>query len=188
MRMRIIYASAPMDALLDPLSAPYFQRAAVVLVLLGVAGGLLGAWIALRGLAFYAHASGSATFPGLVVSGPWGLPPLLAALGSTLLFGALLQHSARRAPEQRDAATGILLVGALALGAVLASDVYRSGRGVDTLLFGTLLGLAPSDVTVAALAAGAAALATLVLHRTWLAAGFDAPAAAASGLRVGLAD
>jgi ABC-type Zn uptake system ZnuABC Zn-binding protein ZnuA/ABC-type Mn2+/Zn2+ transport system permease subunit len=177
-----------MDFLFGPLSAPYFQRAAVVVVLLGVAGGLLGAWIALRGLAFYAHASGSATFPGLVVAGPWGLPPLLAALGSTLLFGALLQRTARRAPEQRDAATGILLVGALALGAVLASDVYRSGRGVDTLLFGTLLGLTPGDEVVAALAAGAAAVATLALHRTWLAAGFDAPAAAAAGLRVGLAD
>ncbi len=66
-----------------------------------------------------------------------------------------------RGEGDEDAATGILLVGALALGALLASDVYRSGAGVDRLLFGTLIGLSGSDLALTALAA-ALALAVLV--------------------------
>ena len=37
-------------------------------LILAVAGGLIGTWIVLRGLAFYAHAVGTAAFPGLVLA------------------------------------------------------------------------------------------------------------------------
>ena len=49
-----------------------------------------------------------------------------------------------------DAATGLVLVGALALGVVLASDVYESGAGVDRLLFGSLIGLSDRDLWLTA--------------------------------------
>ncbi len=45
------------------------QRALLELLLLAVPAGLLGSWIVLRRTAFFAHAVGTATFPGLV---PWG--------------------------------------------------------------------------------------------------------------------
>ena len=43
------------------------REALVELVLLAMTGGVLGAWIVLRRLAFFSHAAGTATFPGLVV-------------------------------------------------------------------------------------------------------------------------
>ena len=168
--------------LTDPLSAPYMQRALFAVLLLSVAGGLLGAWIVLRRLAFFVHAAGSATFPGLVVAGPWAIAPPLAALGAALGFAALLSRITRRGATSSDAATGLLLAGALALGSVLASDVYRSGAGVDRLLFGTLLGLSDGDLWLAAAVAVAAALATAALGRTWLATGFDPGGARALGI------
>jgi manganese/iron transport system permease protein len=158
------------------------QRAVVAILLLAVAGGLLGTWIVLRRLAFFAHAVGSATFPGLVVAGPWGLAPPLAALGAGLGFAALLARLTRRGATTADAATGLLLTGALALGAVLASDVYRSGAGVDRLLFGTLLGLGDGDLWLAGAVAVAAVVATAALARTWLATGFDPAGAATLGV------
>jgi manganese/iron transport system permease protein len=158
------------------------QRAVLAIVLLAVAGGLLGTWIVLRRLAFFAHAVGSATFPGLVVAGPWGLAPPLAALGAGLGFAALLARLTRRGATSSDAATGLLLTGALALGAVLASDVYRSGAGVDRLLFGTLLALGDRDLWLAGAVAVAAVAATAALARTWLATGFDPAGAAALGV------
>jgi manganese/iron transport system permease protein len=167
----------------DPLSAPFMQRAIVAIVLLAVAGGLLGTWIVLRRLAFFAHAVGSASFPGLVVAGPWGLAPPLAALGAGLGFAALLARLTRRGATTSDAATGLLLTGALALGAVLASDVYRSGAGVDRLLFGTLLGLGDGDIWLAAAVAVAAVVGTAALARTWLATGFDPAGAPTLGVR-----
>jgi len=158
------------------------QRAVVAILLLAVAAGLLGAWIVLRRLAFFAHAVGTATFPGLVVAGPWGLTPPLAALGAGLGFAALLARLTRRGATSSDAATGLLLTGALALGAVLASDVYRSGAGVDRLLFGTLLGLGDGDLWLAGAVALAAVAATAALARTWLATGFDPAGAPALGI------
>jgi ABC-type Mn2+/Zn2+ transport system permease subunit len=168
--------------LTDPLSAPFMQRALLAALLLSLAGGLLGAWIVLRRLAFFAHAVGSATFPGLVVAGPWGLAPPLAALGAGLGFAAMLARLTRRGGTNADTATGLLLAGALALGSVLASDVYRSGAGVDRLLFGTLLGLSDGDLWLAAAAALAAAVASAALARTWLATGFDPAGARALGI------
>src|SRR5687768_5941821 len=44
---------------------PFTRTALVELALLAVAGGVLGAFVVLRRLAFFAHAVGTATFPGL---------------------------------------------------------------------------------------------------------------------------
>lgn len=169
--------------LTDPLALPFMQRALLATLLLAVAAGLLGTWIVLRRLAFFAHAVGTATFPGLVVAGPWGIAPPLAALGAGLGFAGLLSRMTRRGPTTADVATGLLLTAALALGAILASDVYASGAGVDRLLFGTLLGLGDGDVALAAAAALAALAATAALARTWLATGFDPAGAEALGVR-----
>ncbi|CAN5523434.1 metal ABC transporter permease [soil metagenome] len=168
--------------LTDPIATPFMQRALVAVVALGVAGGLLGAWIVLRRLAFFAHAAGSATFPGLVVAGPWGIAPPLAALGAGLAFAGLLSRLTRRAGTSADAATGLLLAAALALGSVLASDVYSSGAGVDRLLFGTLLGVSDRDLWLAGGVAVLAVVASAALARTWLATGFDPSAAPALGV------
>jgi len=174
--------------LTDPLAIGFMQRALLATLLLAVAAGLLGAWIVLRRLAFFAHAAGTATFPGLVVAAPWGVAPPLAALGAGLGFAGLLSRMTRRGATSADAATGLLLTAALALGTILASDVYRSGGGVDRLLFGTLLGLSDGDIALAAAAALAALLATAALGRTWLLTGFDPASAPALGVRAARGD
>jgi manganese/iron transport system permease protein len=151
------------DWLLDPLSAPYVRRALLALVLLALAGGLLGAWIVLRRLAFFTHAVGTATFPGLVVAGPWGLAPPVAALGAALLYATSLAGLLRDRRLGADAATGLLLVAALALGSILASDVYSSGAGVDRQLFGTLLGCLALTVVATLPAVGALLVSTILV-------------------------
>jgi len=187
--MRMVFDKlAVVRWLTDPLAIPFMQRALLATLLLAVAAGLLGTWIVLRRLAFFAHAAGTATFPGLVVAGPWGIAPPLAALGAGLGFAGLLARVTRRGATTADAATGLLLTAALALGTILASDVYGSGAGVDRLLFGTLLGLGDGDVALAGAAALAALVATAALGRTWLATGFDPAGAPALGVRAAHGD
>src|SRR3712207_5757726 len=147
----------------------FLQRALLEIVLLAVAGGLLGTWIVLRRLAFFTHAAGSATFPGLVVATPWGIPAQVAALGAGLLYAGGLERLVRKRGVAPDAATGLLLVAALAGGTILASDAYPAGTGVDRLLFGTLLGLDDTDLLLSAITAAIALAATAALGRTWLA-------------------
>src|ERR687893_1899151 len=120
--------------LTDPLGAEFVQRGLAAVLLLSVAAGLLGAWVVLRRLAFFTHAAGSATFPGLVVAGPWGVPAQAAALGAGLLYAGGLERLVRRRRAAPDAATGLMLVAALALGTILASDAYPAATGVDRLL------------------------------------------------------
>ena len=170
------------------LDAPYLQRALVEIALLAVLAGALGSWIVLRRLAFYTHAVGTATFPGLVVAGPWGVAPQLTALAVALGFGAGLERLSRGHRLDPGAATGVLLVVALAGGSVLASDVYEAGAGVDQLLFGTLIGLSERDVALTGAAALAALLAQAALRRSWLATGFDPDGARSLGVRVSAAD
>ncbi|HEX8102669.1 MAG TPA: metal ABC transporter permease [Solirubrobacteraceae bacterium] len=172
-----------MLAALSTFEAPYMQRALAEILLLAVPGGLLGAWIVLRRLAFYTHALGTAAFPGLVVAGPWGIPPQLAALGCGLGLAGGLQALARRPRIDRDAATGLLLVAALAGGVILASDVYASGAGVDRLLFGSLIAVGDADLWLSAGVALLSVAAAAGLRRPWLASGFDPGTARTLGVR-----
>jgi ABC-type Mn2+/Zn2+ transport system permease subunit len=174
---------------LDLVDLPFLRTATVEVLLLAVAGGLLGAWIVLRRLAFFAHAVGGATFPGLVVADATGLRPIVAALAVALAYaGGVHRAGSRAGGRAADAATGLLLVAALAVGVILASDVFHSGARVDRLLFGTLLGLDGGDLTAAAVAGALAALATVLLGPAWLAAGFDREGARTLGAPVGTAD
>jgi manganese/iron transport system permease protein len=170
------------------LAAPYIQRGIAEILLLAVIAGVLGSWVVLRRLPFYTHAIGTATFPGLVVAGPWGVPAQLTALVCAVGFGGVLERLQRTRRIDPDAAIGLLLVAALAIGVVLASDVYHSGAGVDRLLFGSLVALKPSDIWLTAAAAAGALACDRGLRRSWLATGFDADGARATGVRTAAAD
>ena len=164
------------------------RTALLELMLLAAAGGLLGAWIVLRRLAFFSHAVGSATFPGLVLAEATSFSPRLAALAVALGYAGGVERVGRRARDPGDTATGLLLVAALAFGVVLAADVFSSGGGVDRLLFGSLVGLDGSDVAFSALAAALAVTATALLGRAWTAVAFDPEGAGALGLPLARVD
>jgi ABC-type Zn uptake system ZnuABC Zn-binding protein ZnuA/ABC-type Mn2+/Zn2+ transport system permease subunit len=173
---------------LDPFALPFVQRGLLEVLLLAVAAGLLGTWVVLRGLAFYAHAVGTAAFPGLVLAAGLGFPALLGAFASAAVVAAAMAALGRRERGTEDSLTAIVLVAALVVGVILASDVFGSGAGVDQLLFGSLLLTGPADLALAAGASVAALVATLALGARWLAHGFDPGAARALGLRSRLPD
>ena len=153
------------------------QLALAELLILAGLSCLLGPWILLRRLTFYSHAAATVTFPGLVLAAALAVPALPLALACAGAYALLVAVTGSR--SDRDGSTALLLVAALAVGAILASDVAASGAGVDRLLFGTLVAIAPADLMASAAALAAAALAHAARGRAWLARGFD-PAAAGS--------
>jgi ABC-type Mn2+/Zn2+ transport system permease subunit len=171
-----------------PFDAPFMQRALVEVLLLAGLAGVLGSWIVLRRFAFFTHGVGTAAFPGLVVAGPAGVAPQLTALGAALVYATGVEWLARTRRVASDAATGLALVAALAIGVILASDVFESPAGVDRLLFGSLIGLRDRDLWLTAAALAGALVLHLSLHRAWLAQGFDPGTARALGLRPAVAD
>jgi ABC-type Mn2+/Zn2+ transport system permease subunit len=172
---------------LDLADVPFLREALLELVLLAVTGGVLGAWIVLRRLAFFSHAAGSATFPGLVAADASGVSPALAGVAVALGYAGGVQRAGSTGREHGEA-TALLLVAALATGVILASDVFESGAAVDRLLFGTLLGLDTADLILSAVVALLASLAALALGRTWSAVGFDPDGARSLGLPARRAD
>ena len=171
------------DSVLDPFQLEFVQRGVLEVLLLSGAAGLLGTWIVMRGLSFYAHAVGTAAFPGLVLADGLGFSAPLGAFAAALVFAFGVERLARRPRAGYDSLTALVLVAALAGGVVLASDVFHSGGNVDSLLFGSLLLTGTRDLVLAGAASAAAVVATLVLGPRWLARGFDPAAARALGLR-----
>src|SRR5581483_10669961 len=172
----------------DVFALPFVQRGMIEVLVLSVGAGLLGTWIVLRGLAFYSHAVGTAAFPGLVAADGLALPAPFGAGVAAAAFGLGVERLARDRRTGSDSATALVLVGALALGVVLASDVFHSGANVETLLFGSLLLVGWWDLVLAAAASAAVVAGTIVLGRRWLATGFDAAGARALGARSALPD
>ena len=184
---RGLHRRADDAAMFDAFEAPFMQRALVESLLLAALAGVLGSWIVLRRLAFFTHGVGTAAFPGLVLAGPAGVAPQLTAAAAALVYAGGVE-GLRRRRVAADAATGLVLVGALALGVVLASDVYETGAGVDRLLFGSLIGISDRDLWLTAGVAAAVVLLEAVVRRSWLAQGFDPVTARALGVRPALAD
>ena len=58
----------------------------------------------------------------------------------------------------------MVLVGCLAAGVMLASDVFHSGSNIETLLFGSLLLIDGRDIALAAAAAAASLGATVAVR------------------------
>ena len=158
--------------MLEPFQLPFVQRGLIEVLILAVPAGLLGTWIVLRGLAFFSHAVGTATFPGLVLADGLGFAAPLGAFGAAVAFAAGATALRGRRTGQ-DAAVALVLVGCLASGVILASDVFGSGANIETLLFGSLLLVDDGDLALAAGAAAATVLANALIGRHWLRAGFD---------------
>jgi ABC-type Zn uptake system ZnuABC Zn-binding protein ZnuA/ABC-type Mn2+/Zn2+ transport system permease subunit len=173
---------------LEPFHYAFVQRGLLEALLLSIPAGILGTWIVLRGLAFFSHAVGTAAFPGLVVAAGLGWPaPAGAALAATA-YTVGVEGLAGRRESDREALTGLTLVGALALGVILASDVFHSGANVETLLFGSLLLVGEHDVRLAAIAAVLSLSLSAILGRRWLATGFERQTARSLGVRAALLD
>lgn len=166
------------------LALPFVQRGLLEVLLLSVGAGLIGTFIVLRGQAFFSHAVGTAAFPGLVLADGLGFSAALGAFGTALLVAALVTVLGRRRPTGQDAVTALVLVAALAVGVVLASDVFHSGSGVDSLLFGSLLLINDRDLVLAAAASVVVALAVATVGGRWLADGFDPDFARATRARL----
>ena len=167
-----------------PFDVPYIERALLAGLLLAVPLGLLGTWVVLRGLAFFAHGVGVATFPGVVLG--LGLPamgPIAGSLAAAAGFTAAVSWLERDHRLRGGAVTGLVLAIALALGALLLTSVFRVSAPVESLLFGSLLAVSDADVERCAAVALVAVAALAVSWPSLAASTFDREWAAAASLR-----
>ncbi len=171
---------------------PFMAHALLTIVVLAVAGGIVGLGISMRELEFISDGLVHAVFPGLVIGaalgGTEGLLPgaVVAALLASLLFTVL----GRRATVGNDAAIAVVLTGLFSLGVVLVSRQSGYVSQLQELLFGRLLTVTTAQLwQIVAVALVAALIMALSwrrqVYRAFDPAGFEA--AGFSALRTDLA-
>jgi ABC-type Mn2+/Zn2+ transport system permease subunit len=163
------------------------RRALLELLLLGVSGSLVGCWVLLYELAYSTESLAHALFPGLVVAALVGIP-LLAGGAVGVLAAAIAIAIVGRIPLiERDTGVAVVITSLFGLGVVLALSP-SSPPGLESLLFGDLLGVTRGDLVISSVLVAATGAAVVVLHRPLLVAGFDRRSARAFGARPFLVD
>lgn len=170
------------DVIVDPLRSGIVRRALLEVVLVGGLCGALSFWVASFRLSYPAESLAHGLLPGLVLASLAGAPLLVGGLGGVVVAAGLIALAGRELRTGADSATAVVVTGLFGLGSLLALSPDAPTR-LEELLFGDPLGVGQSDLIAAAglVLIGTAVLAAL--HRPLCAMAFDAPGAAALGLR-----
>jgi ABC-type Mn2+/Zn2+ transport system permease subunit len=174
-------------ALSDPWSGEIMRRAFAEIAVVGVVGGAIGCWVVLNELSYGAESLPHAMFPGLVLAALSGAPLLLGGAGGLLVAAAAIAIAARTPRIGRDAAIAIVITTLFGLGALLALTP-QTPAGIQSLLFGDILGVSRADLAAAAGLAVVVLAALRLLHSRLVIAGFDRTTAGALGVQPALAD
>jgi ABC-type Mn2+/Zn2+ transport system permease subunit len=169
----------------DPFRTGIDRRAVLELALLGTFCGALGFWVVTERLTYAAESLSHGLLPGLVIAALADASLLLGAAGGAIVAAILLAVAARDERIGPDTGTAVAVTGLVGLGALLALEPDAPQR-LDELLFGDPLGVSDGDLVAAAALLGAGGTALVALHRPLSAVAFDAPGAAAVGLRPAL--
>lgn len=168
-------------------SYDFMQRALAEVALMGVVCGLLGVLVVLRGLAYSGESLSHALVPGAAVALVAGLPVIAGALVGGVLAALVIAVLLRRPDVGEDTAVSVVVTGAFAAGVVLVAT-RGTTRDLDSLLFGSVLAVEPSDLWVGLVAAAVVAAIIAVLGRRLILIAFDRAFAGALGVRAGLLD
>ncbi|HKY84006.1 MAG TPA: metal ABC transporter permease [Anaerolineales bacterium] len=157
----------------EPFTFPFMVRGLAAALIVGVVCPVLGAYVVLRGMAFFGDALAHIILPGVVAAFLLGWPlvsgALIVGVAAALVIGAI----GRRSAIKEDAAIGVVFAGCLALGIALLSA--RRGYAVDLthILFGNLLGVSSADLALIAVLSTLALLAVFALYKEFLVLSFD---------------
>jgi ABC-type Mn2+/Zn2+ transport system permease subunit len=173
--------------LTDPWQQPFMVRALAEMALLGIAGGVLGCWVVFYGLSYSAESLAHGLFPGLVLAALAGFPLLLGGAAGIAVAAVGVALAARAPGLGRDTPVAVVVTALFGLGALLALSA-DAPPGLQSLLFGDVLGLTDADVALAAGLVVALLVLLAALHWRLLAVGFDRESASRLGVRPAAVD
>lgn len=165
--------------------APYLLRPIIILGLLALAAGPASTLVNLRRAEFSAETMVHGVFPGIVVGMAVGGREAIipgGAVCAALIAAALT--AASRKQRHSEATTAVLLTAFFSLGIVISLRIGDMSGQLESLMFGRLLDITPSRMTVSALVLVVAAALLALTWRAQVAVAFDREAARVSGIPV----
>ena len=171
----------PLDDLHELLSYAFMVNALEAGTIVAVMAGITGWFVVLRRQTFAGHTLSLIAFPGAAAATLAGLPVAagyfgFCAAGALALAGVA---GTRRSLSGESAAIGSLQALALALGFVFVSLYHGILTGLDSLLFGTFLGITRGQVAALLVVAVTTVLLVGLAARPLLFASVDAEVARA---------
>ncbi len=175
---------------IDPFVENAVMRDALYAGLLAVlATSVVGIWVVLRGMSFLGDALAHGVLPGIAIAFIAGQNLTLGALVAAFLMVGGINLLRAHSPLPDDTSIGVLFVGFLALAVVIMSRESSNYAGdLNRFLFGSILGISSSDLTLIAAAAGLSLLGVVVFYRSLLVMTFNETQARLLGLRPALAN
>jgi ABC-type Mn2+/Zn2+ transport system permease subunit len=159
--------------LAEPFTYPFMLRGLAAALTVGVVCPVLGAYVVLRGMAFFGDALAHIILPGVVAAFLLGWPLVSGALIVGVVAALAVGGISRRSQIKEDTAIGVVFAGCFALGIAMLSS--RRGYAVDLthILFGNLLGVSQQDVFLIAGLGLLALLTVLAFYKEFLVLSFD---------------
>jgi zinc/manganese transport system permease protein len=178
----------PVDDVQQLLSYSFMVNALEAGTIVAVLAGVTGWFMVLRRQTFAGHTLSVIAFPGAAAASLAGLPVALGYFGFCGLGALALAGIAgsRRSLSAESAAIGSLQALALGLGFLFVSLYHGVLNSLDSLLFGTFLGITSRQVAVLLVVAIVAVTLVGVAARPLFFASVDADVARARGVPVGL--
>jgi manganese/iron transport system permease protein len=168
--------------LFAPYAFEFMQRALIALALVSVVGGVVGAFVVHKGLAFSGDALAHSTLAGVAVAFASGGNVSLGALVAAVLTALGIGWTRERARVSYDTAIGITFVAMFAFGILLISRRTSYTPDLFSFVFGNILGVSNADLLGAALLAAALLLFIAATYREQLLVAYDPAMASAAGV------
>ncbi|MEJ1202366.1 MULTISPECIES: zinc ABC transporter permease AztB [unclassified Streptomyces] len=176
-----------MEWLTAPFEVAFVQRALWAGILVSAICALAGTWVVLRGMAFLGDAMSHGLLPGVAVASLLGGNLLVGAVVSAAVMTAGVTALGRTPRLSQDTGIGLLFVGMLSLGVIIVSRSQSFAVDLTGFLFGDVLAVRESDLTLLGAALLLALAVSVLGHRAFLALAFDERKARTLGLRPRLA-
>ena len=172
-----------MDWLLEPFTDGDLHRALYAGILAAISLAIIGTWIVIRGMTFLGDALAHAVIPGIALALLFSFNPIVgAAIAAAVMIGGI-NFVHRQTTFSEDTGIGLLFVGMLAVGVILATSAGADPEDLQAILFGDVEAVSGGDIAFLGGAGLLTVAATVLLYRNFLVLTFNDQKAALFGLR-----
>ena len=166
-----------LEWLLEPFSYAFMQRGLAAVVLVGMVCAVVGAYVVLRGMAFFGDALAHTILPGVavgyLVSGGAREPLFWWALGTAVVAALGIGAISKNTAIKEDTAIGVVFAGMFALGIAIISTVRSYAVDLTHFLFGDVLGVSPHSLALIAIFSLIVVAGIGLLYKEFLIVSFD---------------
>lgn len=167
-------------------SYEFMQRAFWAGGLIGMIGPLLGVYLMLRRQALMADTLSHVSLAGVALGSVLSLNPSLSGFAAAVIGSLLIEQLRRSYRTYSELPVAIIMTSGLALAVVLMNLKQSLSKSFSSYLFGSIVAVSDTQLTLIAAVAAIGLVYFIVLRRPLYNLTFDEETAAVSGLRVRL--